>query len=79
MVLNVAIEEGCPVDSSRLLPTINRIKECFGKLPHQVAADAGYASEENVWCFKALLDMETVGLPKKRGITIQEMMGNEWI
>ncbi len=38
MVLDVVIEDGNPADSSRLLPMIKRIKECYGKLPRQVAA-----------------------------------------
>jgi len=42
MVLDIVIEEGNPADSSRLLPMIKRIKEYYGKLPRQVAADAGY-------------------------------------
>ena len=78
MVLDVVIEEGNPADSSRLLPMINRIKECYGKLPRQVAADAGYASKENIWCAKAL-GIKAVGLPKKRGMTVEEMTGSEWI
>jgi len=32
ILLNVVIEEGYPVDSGRLLPTINLIKEYFDKL-----------------------------------------------
>lgn len=78
MVLDVVIEEGNPADSSRLLPMIKRIKECYGKLPRQVAADAGYASKENIKETKAL-GIKAVGLPKKRGMTVEEMTGSEWI
>lgn len=78
MVLDVVIEEGNPADSSRLLPMINRIKECYGKLPRQVAADAGYASKENIQEAKAL-GIKAVGLAKKRGMTVEEMTGSEWI
>jgi IS5 family transposase len=78
MVLDVVIEEGNPADSSRLLPMIRRIQECYGKLPRQVAADAGYASKENIRCAKAL-GIKAVGLPKKRGMNVEEMTGSEWI
>lgn len=78
MVLDVVIEKGNPADSSRLLPMIRRIQECYGKLPSQVAADAGYASKENVSAAKAL-GIKAVGLPKKRGMTVEEMTGSEWI
>lgn len=78
MVLDVVIEEGNPSDSSRLLPMIKRLKESYGKLPRQVAADAGYASIDNILEAKAL-GIKAVGLPKKRGMTVEEMTGSEWI
>jgi len=67
-----------PADSSRLLPMIKRIKECYGKLPRQVAADAGYASADNISEAKAL-GIKAVGLPKKRGMKVEDMTGSEWI
>lgn len=78
MVLDVVIEDGNPADSSRLLPMIKRVEECYGKLPRQVAADAGYASKKNISEAKAL-GIKAVGLPKKRGMAIEEMTGSEWI
>ncbi|WP_366910285.1 hypothetical protein [Methylotenera sp.] len=48
MILDTVIETGNPADSSRLLPMIKRVDEVYGKLPNQVAADAGYASRENI-------------------------------
>ena len=78
MVLDVVVEEGNPADSSRLLPMIKRIGECYGKLPRQVAADAGYASSDNISAAKAL-GIKAVGLPKKRGMKIEEMTGSNWI
>lgn len=78
MALDVAIEVGNPADSSRLLPMIRRIQEGYGKLPRQVAADAGYASKENIREAKAL-GIKAVGLPRKRGMSVEEMTGSEWI
>ena len=78
MVLDVVVEEGNPADSSRLLPMIKRIEECYGKLPRQVAADAGYASSDNISAAKAL-GIKAVGLPKKRGMKIEEMTGSEYV
>jgi len=78
MVLDVVVEAGNPADSSRLLPMIKRIKECYGKLPRQVAADAGYASCDNIIAAKAL-GIKAVGLPKKRGMKVEDMTGSEWI
>ena len=78
MVLDVVVEDGNPADSSRLLPMIKRIEECYGKLPRQVAADAGYASADNVSAAKAL-GIKAVGLPKKRGMKVEDMTGSDWI
>jgi len=78
MVLDVVVEEGNPADSSRLLPMIKRIDERYGKLPRQVAADAGYASCDNIIAAKAL-GIKAVGLPKKRGMKVEDMTGSEWI
>jgi len=76
-MLTYWIKEGNPADSSRLLPMIKRIKECDGKLPRQVAADAGYASKKTIREAKEL-GIKAVGLPKKRGMTIETMTGSEW-
>jgi IS5 family transposase len=78
MILDVVIESGNPADSARLLPMIKRLDEAYGKLPNQVAADAGYASKENIAEAKAL-GIKAVGLPKKRGMTVAAMTGSEWI
>jgi len=78
MILDVVIESGNPADSSRLLPMIKRLDEVYGKLPNQVAADAGYASTTNIDAAKAL-GIKAVGLPKKRGMTVEAMTGSEWV
>jgi IS5 family transposase len=69
---------GNPTKGSNFLISVKRIEECYGKLPRQVAADAGYASADNVSAAKAL-GIKAVGLPKKRGMKIEEMTGSDWI
>ena len=78
MILDAVIESGNPADSSRLLPMIKRLDEVYGKLPNQVAADAGYASTTNIDAAKAL-GIKAVGLLKKRGMTVEVMTGSEWV
>ena len=78
MILDTVIESGNPADSSRLLPLIMRLDEVYGKLPNQVAADAGYASTANIDAAKEL-GVKAVGLPKKRGMTVEAMTGSEWV
>ena len=78
MILDTVIESGNPADSSRLMPMIKRLDEVYGMLPNQVAADAGYANTANIAAAKEL-GIKAVGLPKKRGMTIEAMTGSEWI
>ncbi len=77
-VLDVVVEEGNPADSTRLKPMVERIQEIYGRLPRQVAADAGYASKEGV---KAVREsgVKAVGLPRKRGMTVAGMGGSDWL
>jgi len=78
MILDAVIESGNPADSSRLLPLIKRLDKVYGKLPKQVAADAGYASTANIDAAKEL-GVKAIGLPKKRGMTVEAMTGSEWV
>ncbi|CAH1073245.1 hypothetical protein [Candidatus Nitrotoga sp. 1052] len=57
---------------------IKCIQACYGKLPRPRAADAGYASKENISEVRTL-GIKEVGLPKKRGMNVEEMTGSEWI
>ena len=78
MILDTVIESGNSADSSRLLPMIKRLDEVYGKLPSQVVADAGYASTTKIDAAEEL-GMKAVGLPKKRGMTVEAMTGSKWI
>lgn len=78
MILDTVIESGNPADSARLLPMLKRVKALYGKLPNQAAADAGYASKSNIEDAKAL-GIKAIGLPKKRGMTVENMTGSEYI
>jgi len=78
MILDVVLEEDNSADSSRLLLMIKRFLACYGKIPHQLAADAGYAIKENLKEAK-VLGIKAVGLPSKRGMNVKEVTGSEWI
>lgn len=77
-ILDVVVEEGNPADSTRLKPMVERIKEIYGLLPKQVAADAGYVSKEGVKAVRKS-GVKTVGLPRKCGMTVAEMGGSGWL
>ena len=57
---------------------VDRIRDIYERLPRQVAADAGYASKEAV---KEIREsgVKAVGLPRKRGMTVEDMTGSDWL
>lgn len=77
-ILDVVVEPGNPADSTRLKPMVDRIRDIYRRLPRQVAADAGYASKEAV---KEIREsgVKAVGLPRKRGMTVEDMTGSDWL
>jgi transposase, IS5 family len=39
------MERGNPPDTKQFMTMMDRQKELYGRMPHQVAADGGYASK----------------------------------
>jgi IS5 family transposase len=78
LVLDVVIESGNPADSARLCPMIERQSAIYGRVPRQVAADGGYASQDNLARAKAL-GVKDVAFQKKRGLTIEAMVKSRWV
>jgi len=47
MILDCRIERGNPADSELYIPAIEKTSETLGRIPNQVSADDGFASEGN--------------------------------
>lgn len=78
LVLDVVIEQGNPADSARLCPMIERQSALYGRVPRQVAADGGYASQDNLRRAKAL-GVKDVAFQKKRGLKVEAMVKSAWV
>lgn len=65
----MVIESGNPADSARLCPIIERQGAIYGRVPRKVAADDGYASQDNLARAKEL-GVKDVAFQKKRGLKI---------
>lgn len=78
IIYDVVIEDGNPGDSTRLLPMLERHKEIYGELPVDIAADGGYASQENLTASKEM-GIDNVAFHKRVGLEISDMTGDEWL
>jgi IS5 family transposase len=72
LILDVVIEAGNPADAERLLPRLERQIARCGAPPRQVAADGGYASQDNLTAAKAR-GVKDVAFHKKRGLAVEDM------
>jgi len=78
LILDCVIERGNPADSSMFLPLMERQKGIYGRAPRQVAADGGFASQDNVRVGKGL-GITDIAFAKRKGISILEMVKSTWV
>jgi transposase, IS5 family len=78
LILDVVVETGNPADAERFLPMLERqILRC-GVPPRQVAADGGYASQDNLTAAKAR-GVKDVAFHKRRGLALEDMVKSRWV
>jgi IS5 family transposase len=78
LILDVVIEAGNPADAERFLPMLERQIARCGAPPRQVAADGGYASQNNLTAAKAR-GVKDVAFHKKRGLAVEDMVKSRWV
>ena len=78
LILDAVIETGNPTDTQRFIPMLERHIELYGKAPRQLAADGGYASEDNLEQAKKK-GVDDVAFHKKRGLSIEKMVKSPWV
>src|SRR5438105_5575967 len=67
LILDIVVEAGNPADAERFLPMIERQIDRCGAPPRQVAANGGYASQDNLTAAKAR-GVTDVAFHQKRGL-----------
>ncbi|HEX9570670.1 MAG TPA: ISNCY family transposase [Burkholderiales bacterium] len=78
LILDVVVEAGNPADAERFLPMLERQITRCGVPPRQVAADGGYASQDNLTTAKAH-GVSDVAFHKKRGLAVEDMVKSGWV
>ena len=70
--------QGNPSDKEYFLDLISQQKQLFGKVPRQITADGGFASEDNVYDAKEM-GVKDVCFTKPVGLEIEEMVKSPWV
>ena len=78
LILDVVVEAGNPADAERFLPMLERQIARCGVPPRQLAADGGYASQDNLTAAKAR-GVRDVAFHKKRGLAVEDMVKSRWV
>jgi transposase, IS5 family len=78
LILDCMIERGNPADSAMFLPLLDRQQGFYRKPPRQVAADGGFASQDNLREAKEK-GIGDVSFSKRRGISVLEMVRSGWV
>ena len=78
LILDVVVETGNPADAERFVPMLKRQIARCGAPPRQVAADGGYASQDNLTAAKAR-GVKDVAFHKRRGLALEDMVKSRWV
>ena len=78
LILDCMIERGNPADSAMFLPLLDRQQGLYRKSPRQVAADGGFASQDNLREARTK-GISDVSFSKRRGIPVLEMVKSSWV
>ena len=78
IVTDCQLVQGNPSDKEYFLDLISKQKQVFGKVPRQVTADGGFASEDNVYDAKEI-GVKDVCFSKPVGLGIEEMVKSPWV
>lgn len=78
LILDCAIPKGNPADSTWTVSLLRRQQRLFGVPPRQASFDGAFASTDNLADAKEL-GIEDVCFAKKRGLTIEAMVGSQWV
>lgn len=78
LILDWVVEHGNPADTTLLVRMLEHQKEIYGHYPRQVAADGGFASQDNLRAAKAC-GVQDMAFAKKRGLKVEDMVSQPWL
>ena len=78
LVTDCQLVQANPADSEYFIDLLNNQKNIYGRVPRQVIADGGFASEDNVYNAKDL-GVKDVCFSKHVGLETEEMVKSRWV
>jgi transposase, IS5 family len=78
LILDCAIPQGNPADSTWAVPMLRRQRALFGRVPRQASFDGGFASKDNLATAKHL-GVADVCFAKRRGLAVLDMVKSSWV
>ena len=78
LILDCLIEPGNPADSDRYKILLERHQERLGRMPRQVTADGGFASQDNL-AFAKHNQVKDAVFAKRRGLGVLAMAKSNWV
>jgi IS5 family transposase len=78
MILDCVIERGNPNDAVLFPLLLDRQEELYARVPRQVSADGGFASQENLREAKSR-GIKDVAFAKRKGLSVLEMVKSSWV
>jgi IS5 family transposase len=78
MILDCVIERGNPNDAVLFPLLLDRQEEFYDRVPRQVSADGGFASQENLREAKSR-GIQDVAFAKRKGLSVLEMVKSSWV
>ncbi len=78
LILDCALPQGNPADSTWTLPLLRRHVDLFGVPPRQASLDGAFASVDNLRDAKALGGADMC-FAKRRGLAVLDMVKSEWV
>jgi len=78
LVLDTVLVQGNPSDTEYFMDLVERHKNTFKKYPNQIAADGGFASEDNLYDAKEC-GVKDVCFSKFMGFELEDMVKSRWV
>jgi len=78
LIVGCKVVRGNPSDSGIFMEMIRSHKTLYGRVPRQVAADGGFASQDNLRNAK-LEGVKDVMFSKRRGLSVLDMVKSNWV
>jgi IS5 family transposase len=78
LVLDLVVEAGNPIDSSRVVPMLQRHRDLYGRVPEQASFDAGFSTKDNLAQVRAL-GVRDASFARRSGVDVLSVVRSTWV